>query len=113
MRKVYLIAVIFFSVVISSHAEERSGEKVYQGSCIACHGEDGKGTFSSIPDLTQETDWLTKSNDKLIESILRGSTSSKTNFSMPPRGGDPTLTEQEAENALQYMQRTFGHQKKK
>lgn len=82
------------------------GKRVYEGTCIACHGADGKGAVRGIPDLTSGT--LSKPNDLLLENIEQGFQSPGSAMAMPPKGGNPALTEADLKAVLQYMRATFG-----
>lgn len=83
------------------------GKAVYERTCVACHGADGKGTLPGVPPLGGKAGPLAKSDAVLMKSILEGFQSRGSPLAMPPKGGDPTLTEEDAAAVLQYMRKTF------
>lgn len=83
------------------------GKTVYERTCIACHGADGKGTIPGVPALGGKNGPLAKPDKVLIKSILEGVQSPGSPLAMPAKGGDPSLTEQDAAAVLQYMRRAF------
>lgn len=88
--------------------ELAKGRAVYQGTCIACHGDDGAGTLPGVPDLSDRTGPLSKPDAVLIEHITEGFQSPGSPMAMPPKGGDPNLTEQDIRAVLEYLRSRFG-----
>lgn len=84
------------------------GQAVYEGTCIACHGADGKGALPGVPDLTDPKGPLSKSDDVLINHIVDGFQSAGSPMAMPPKGGNPALTREDIEGVLRYMREVFG-----
>lgn len=84
------------------------GQAVYEGTCIACHGADGKGVLPGVPDLTDPKGPLSKSDDVLIKHIIDGFQSASSPMAMPPKGGNPALTREDIEAVLRYMREVFG-----
>ena len=85
-----------------------SGKAVYDQTCIACHGADGKGVDPGAPDFTSKDSPLKNSNAVLLQRIEHGYHSKNSPMAMPPRGGNPSLTNTDLKNALDYIRRTFG-----
>jgi len=85
----------------------RRGEVVYKESCIACHGDDGSGNWSGVPDLTEKKGVLAKRDAVLLKHMVNGFQSPGSPMAMPARGGDPTLTEADLKAALKYMRKEF------
>lgn len=83
------------------------GKSVYERTCVACHGADGKGTLPGVGALGGKTGRLAKSDAVLLKSILEGTRTPGSPMAMPPKGGDPTLTEGDAAAVLQYMRNAF------
>jgi len=72
------------------------GEKIYNKSCISCHGEKKSGA----PQLTDKKAWETRIQQprkRLMQHVLKGF---KT---MPARGGDSSLNVRNVADALDYM----------
>ena len=88
----------------------RTGKAVFERSCIACHGQDGRGTLPGVPDFTTAGGPLTKPDQALQRSILDGIRNPKSPVAMPPKGGDPTLSTADASTVLAYLRMTFGHE---
>ena len=84
------------------------GKSVYERTCVACHGADGKGAFPGISPLGGKGGRLAKSDAALLKSILQGSQTPGSAMSMPAKGGDPSLTDDDANAVLQYMRKAFG-----
>ncbi len=86
------------------------GQDVYNRTCVACHGENGKGELPGIPDLTQADGPLSKSDDVLLQNMIEGVAKEDAFIEMPPMGGNPDLSEQDIAHVLSYMRDTFGQQ---
>lgn len=84
------------------------GKSVYERTCVACHGEDGKGALPGVAPLGGKGGRLEKDDNVLMKSMLEGFQSAGSTLAMPPKGGDPSLTEEDAKAVLQYMRKTFG-----
>mgnify|MGYP003646232775 CR=1 FL=1 len=89
-----------------SHA--LSGKQVYMQTCVACHGANGKGTIPGAPDFTDSTGVLTKSNKALMRYITTNQKYPGVNRTMPVKGGNPNLTDQEVGDALDYIRQSYG-----
>lgn len=84
------------------------GKSVYERTCIACHGANGKGALPGVPPLGGKGGRLAKPDAVLIKSMLDGFQTPGSPMAMPPKGGDPSLTEEDAAAVLQYMRKSFG-----
>lgn len=84
------------------------GKSVYEGTCVACHGADGKGAIPGVPALGGKGGRLAKPDSVLIKSMMEGFQTAGSPMAMPPKGGDPSLTEDAAAAALRYMRKSFG-----
>ncbi len=91
-------------------ADIAKGEAVYNGTCVACHGETGTGEFDGIPDLTDSTGSLLQDDETLLHHITEGYQSEGSFMGMPAKGGDPDLTDEDIQNVLAYIRATFGTQ---
>jgi len=82
-------------------ASASSGEAIYNKTCIACHGVNGKGVSPSFPDFTQPGGMLTQPYNVLLYNTIHGI------GSMPPKGGYPSLSDKDMKNALDYIMLHF------
>lgn len=95
-------------MVGSAYANEGvKGAEVYGGTCIACHGEKGKGEIPGMPDFTSSKGPLTQSDAILLDHIINGFESPGSDMAMPELGGDEDLTEQDIKNVIVYLRATF------
>jgi len=72
------------------------GEKIYNKSCISCHGNPKSGA----PQLTEKKAWENRINQprkRLMQHVLKGFKK------MPARGGDSSLNVHNVGDALDYM----------
>lgn len=83
------------------------GRAVYSQTCIACHGADGKGAIEGIPDFTTADSRLFKPDDILLADVINGFQSKGSLMAMPPKGGNPDLSEQDLADAIAYMRAEF------
>lgn len=96
------------SVSFSAAADDLSrGETVYIGTCIVCHGGNGSGSFPGVPDLTEKTGPLSQGDGMLLKRMSEGFQSPGSPMGMPPRGGNPALTDTDLKAVLKYMRREF------
>jgi mono/diheme cytochrome c family protein len=81
-----------------------AGEAVYQQTCIACHGPRGEGTVPGSPDF-RKADEVFAQSDATLLAHMRDGFQSGGGMAMPPKGGNPSLTEQDLMDALEYIRR--------
>lgn len=84
-----------------------NGAKVFSTACVACHGPEGKGVTGLGKDLTT-SEWTQQQTDEqLIEFIKRGRDAgdplNTTGIAMPPKGGNPAMTDQEIADLVAFM----------
>jgi len=92
-------------VVAGNYATK--GYEVYTNNCTVCHGEDGEGLMPGVPDLNISRDWFSQTDEKLIEKIKRGTQQSDILIAMPPKGGNPNLTDDDILDVIVYMRKAF------
>lgn len=84
-----------------------TGESVYMSACVACHSTDGAGVFPGVPDFTDVNRPLQGDEDVLLKRVIAGFQSPGSTVSMPPRAGNPELSDEELMMALRYMRQRF------
>ena len=80
---------------------ERSGEQVYQAVCTSCHQSGALGA----PKFGNKGDWsarIAQGYDTLIKHAIEGIRG------MPPRGGDPDISDLEIARTVAYMANAAG-----
>lgn len=83
-------------------------ESLYNQTCIACHGGNGKGALPGVPDFTTDKGPLSlKSDADLAGSILNGYQSPGSPMAMPAKGGNPALTEEDAVALVHFLREKF------
>ena len=111
MTRLITLAVIYGgSASLSAAADDAGrGEGVYNGTCVACHGGDGSGSLPGVPDLAGKTGPLSQDDAVVLKRMAEGFPSSGSSMAMPPRGGDPALTDADLKAVLKYMRKAFQH----
>ncbi|QMT40926.1 c-type cytochrome [Neisseria shayeganii] len=87
---------------------QREGKQVFDKVCIQCHGADSNVAFS--PKITHNADWaprIAKGFETLVKHAIDGFVGPQGG-SMPARGGDTTLTDDEVARAVAYMANESG-----
>jgi len=78
----------------------RSGQQVYAATCVACHA----AGIAGAPKLGDRSQWakhIAKGRDALYASAVNGVQGSTG--VMPPKGGNPALSDAEVRAAVDYM----------
>ena len=92
---VLVLSFLFLSVTTVT-ASDDVGQKFYTKSCGACHNS---GVLDA-PKLGDKAAWaelIKEGKDELTESAIKGV------GKMPPKGGNAQLTDDEVEEAVEYM----------
>jgi len=84
-----------------------SGQNIYEETCSACHGDNGKGAIDAAPDFTKPDGRLSKSDKVLIKHITEGFQTEGSQMAMPEKGGNEDLTDKDIKNVLKYMKKKF------
>ena len=83
------------------------GKTYYDQTCAACHGMNGKGLPKLGKDLTTSTFIAEKTDAQLLAFVKKGRLPSDplntTGVAMPPKGGNPALTDQQLMDIISYI----------
>lgn len=90
-------------------ADVQHGQTIFNETCVACHGANGKGVVPGTPDMTKAHGVLSLPESLLEQRVENGFQSSGSPMAMPARGGNPSLTDQDVKDVLAYMRQTFEH----
>ena len=80
----------------SVYVRDPDGKKIYESGCVACHG----AGIAGAPKFGDKKAWamhLTHGTEHVYENALKGT------GTMPPRGGNLTLSDAEVKAAVDYM----------
>lgn len=84
-----------------------TGKTKFDGTCSACHGTDAKGIQGLGKDLTVSTFVKGQSDADLVAFIKKGRSATdpanSTKVDMPPKGGNPALTDQDLADIVAYV----------
>ncbi len=88
-----------------------NGETIFSSTCVACHGERGVG-IEGLGKPMPGSEFITGLSDsELVVFIKEGRGPSHpdntTGVDMPPKGGNPSLSDQDLADVVAYM-RTLG-----
>lgn len=89
----------------------RRGAQVYNTTCVACHGIDGRGVPEVFPPLAR-SEWVTAAPDVSLRILMHGLIGpitvdgAKYNNVMPPL---PQLSPGEMADVLTYVRQNFGN----
>lgn len=75
----------------------RTASEIYQSTCTACHGQGVMNAPRSGDEEVWEALLSERGLDGLVENAINGKAA------MPPRGGDPSLSDEEVRSAVVYM----------
>ena len=83
------------------------GKVTYDRVCATCHGKDARGLPKLGRDLHDNEFTESKSADELVEFLKVGRPAfhelNVTGVDMPPKGGDPTITEEDLRNVVAFL----------
>ena len=90
-----------------SMGDADAGKEQYDVICIACHGPGGEGIENLGKPFTTSEFLREKSDKELVEFIKVGRPSgdplNTTGIDMPPKGGNPALTDDQILDIIAYV----------
>lgn len=115
-RSLITIAVLFAAGALTAcggsspaapFGDSAAGREVFLSTCIACHGADATGVPGLGKDLTASSWTPEQTDEQLLAFLLTGRPASDplntTGVDMPPKGGNPALTEDDLRNVVAYL----------
>jgi mono/diheme cytochrome c family protein len=89
------------------------GQKVYEGTCLACHQADAGGVPNLNPPLIK-TKWVLGSKTALANIVLKGLKGGEINidgdtFNNPMPAQETVLSDQQVADVLTYVRNSFGN----
>lgn len=92
---------------VELEGDAAAGEDVYASTCSTCHGPDGSGIDGLGPDLHNNAFVDGKTDDEMVaflkEGRPAGDPANETGVDMPPKGGNPSLTDQDLYDVVAYL----------
>jgi disulfide bond formation protein DsbB len=84
-----------------------AGQKVFLGTCATCHGKDAHGLPKQGKDLHANQFVADKTDEELVAFVKTGrrvgDPLNTTGVDMPPRGGNPALTDADLASVVSYL----------
>jgi mono/diheme cytochrome c family protein len=84
-----------------------AGQAKFESTCKACHGVDLKGMAGLGKDLTTSQYVKDKTNSQMLAFLLVGRAAddalNTTGVAMPPKGGNPSFTDQDLLDIIAYV----------
>lgn len=91
----------------ASSEPSAAGRKVFLGTCATCHGKDARGLPKQGRDLHASPFVAEKTDEELVAFVKTGRRVSDplntSGVDMPPRGGDPALTDADLARVVAYL----------
>ena len=87
--------------------DPQAGAEVFAGTCASCHGATWTGIEGLGKNLTT-SEWVSQQSDaQLVKFIKTGRPATDklntTGVDMPPKGGNPALTDADIENVVAFV----------
>ena len=90
-----------------SQGDPDAGKEQYDMICIACHGPGGEGVENLGKPFTTSEFLRERSDEEMVEFIKIGRPTgdplNTTGVDMPPKGGNPALTEDQIFDIIAYV----------
>ena len=92
-------------VATQANAAQLTGKALYERNCAVCHGADGEGAMPGVKDLVANPAWKNKSDVELTSVIVNGVQGPDNPVPMPPRAGNPDLTNEQIMSIVRYLRK--------
>ena len=94
-------------VAVASLGDPEEGKKQYDSLCIACHGPTGEGVEGLGKPFTT-SDFVRERDDQQMLEFIKagrpvGDPLNTTGVDMPPKGGNPALTDEQILDIVAYV----------
>ncbi len=97
---------------VAAAGDAAAGKIQYDASCTSCHGPDAKGLPNLGKDLTTSEFAMAMSDSELVAFLKVGRSVSDpantTGVDMPPKGGNPALSDGDLADIVAYMRQLEG-----
>lgn len=91
----------------TSRGDPAKGAELFSVTCAACHGPQGEGVQGLGKDMTTSAFIASQTDEQLLEFIKKGrdvnDPANTTGVAMPPKGGNPALTDEDLLNIISYI----------
>ncbi|GJM40007.1 MAG: hypothetical protein DHS20C20_02890 [Ardenticatenaceae bacterium] len=92
---------------VVSTGDPEAGKSQYEQVCIACHGPEGTGIEGLGKPFTT-SEFLQENNDEEMLAFIKagrpsGDPLNTTGVDMPPKGGNPALTDEQILDIIAYV----------
>lgn len=77
-------------------------------TCSACHGADARGVPGGGKNLVAKSEWMKRQDDAALMAFIKqgrpaSSPENTTKVDMPPKGGNPALTDDDIRDVVAYI----------
>jgi disulfide bond formation protein DsbB len=95
------------AITAATSVDPAHGKEVFLSTCMACHGPDGAGLPNLGNNLIVSEFVSTRTDAELVTYLKVGRTGADplntTGLAMPPKGGNPALTDKELADVVVYL----------
>lgn len=102
-----LLTLVFFMLFSVELFAESNGKQLYMQNCMICHSADGSGAMPGVTDLTANLGWSTSMEAQLLDRLKQGIQTPGAAVAMPPKGGNPNLSDMDLKVIISYMRKEF------